>query len=313
MKIIKWVIVATIALIIGYFFNYLALDSDLNWTCSIYEKKLSILRQFKGQKRIIIIGGSGTHYGIDALQIEHELHMPVINMGLHGGLGLNAILGSIRNEISKGDIVVLIPEYGILSDNGTGWLSASFGVAIGHPGFGGVGIEQTVEEIFKGCVLNLTSFGKSMMKIIFNAKGRAFDTVDARGNATIFLAGKASPFKVDYFISDNAKLRLRTFDKEVKNVGGVFLLGLPWVLISENDDEAYNVVLKIIMELRNIAPVLYDNDTLNLKKDPSLFSDTGLHNNEESRSVRSFELAAQLKLVLNSKNYWMDNQSAMEK
>jgi hypothetical protein len=273
----------------------MALDSDLNWTFSLYKKKREIIQQFKGQKRLIIIGGSGVHYGIDALHIEQLLNMHVINAGLHGGLGLNAILECFKGEFSEGDTILLIPEYGIISGKGTGWLSPFFSVAVGRPGMGGYGFQQTVEEFLKGGTLNIYSFLKSWAKLFLGKKGRAYDTVDGRGDVLFFLHDmKAAPEKVSNEVSLYAMQRIIEFQKQIRQTGANFLIGLPWVLINENDQKSPETVKNYIVDLAKIAPVLYNDKTLNLSRDLDLFSDTGLHMNKKGRLIRSLELANQI-------------------
>lgn len=295
MKIVAWILTVLVAWSVGYSLNSMALDSDLNWTFSVYKKKLEIIRQSKGLKRLIIIGGSGTHYGIDALQMERELRVPVINAGLHGGLGLNTILECFRGEFYEGDTILLIPEFGIISDRGTGWLSASFGVAVGRPGMGGYGLQQTVEEFFKGGTLNISSFLKSGARLFFGKRGRASDLIDERGSPVFFLPGQATPWTIDYKVSDYAVMRITEFQRQTKRVGANFLIGLPWVLIDKDDQKAPEVVKNIIVDLTKVAPVLYNEKSLNLYQDRTLFSDTGLHMNQKGRLKRSLELANQIK------------------
>lgn len=55
-------------------------------------------------------------YGLDSALIEKELKMPVINLGLHAGLGLRFILTDISNEIRSNDIIMLSPEYQFFLD-----------------------------------------------------------------------------------------------------------------------------------------------------------------------------------------------------
>jgi len=61
--------------------------------------------------RIILIGGSNLAFSVDSEEIENRLGMPVINMGLHAGLGLRYMVDEIIPYIREGDIVIIIPEY----------------------------------------------------------------------------------------------------------------------------------------------------------------------------------------------------------
>ncbi len=61
--------------------------------------------------RIIFVGASNLAFGLDSKMIEKEFGIPVVNMGLHGDFGLGFILNNVKQNIKKGDIVVLAIEY----------------------------------------------------------------------------------------------------------------------------------------------------------------------------------------------------------
>lgn len=61
--------------------------------------------------KIILVGGSNLPFGVKSQMIEDAMGMPVIDMGLHAGLGLNFILSEVEKDIHEGDWVVLSPEY----------------------------------------------------------------------------------------------------------------------------------------------------------------------------------------------------------
>ena len=64
--------------------------------------------------KIILIGGSNIAFGINGKMIEDSLKMPVANMGIHVGLGLEYMINEVKPSIKKGDIVVMVPEYGLM-------------------------------------------------------------------------------------------------------------------------------------------------------------------------------------------------------
>ena len=61
--------------------------------------------------KIVFVGGSNLGFGLDSKRLEDSLHIPVVNMGLHAGLGLKFMINEVKPSIRKGDIVVLSPEY----------------------------------------------------------------------------------------------------------------------------------------------------------------------------------------------------------
>jgi hypothetical protein len=61
--------------------------------------------------KIIVIGGSNTIFNIDSKLISDSTGLPVVNMGLHAGLGLKFMLNEIRPYLKPGDVVIIMPEY----------------------------------------------------------------------------------------------------------------------------------------------------------------------------------------------------------
>ncbi|MBN2601540.1 MAG: hypothetical protein JXR87_06080 [Candidatus Marinimicrobia bacterium] len=61
--------------------------------------------------KIIVVGGSNTIFNIDSQTISNSTAYPVVNMGLHAGLGLMFMLNEIEPAIKKGDIIIIMPEY----------------------------------------------------------------------------------------------------------------------------------------------------------------------------------------------------------
>ncbi len=61
--------------------------------------------------KMMVLGGSNVSFGLDSKVIENQLNMPVVNMGVHAGIGLEYIVNDIKPYVKKGDVIVLIPEY----------------------------------------------------------------------------------------------------------------------------------------------------------------------------------------------------------
>ena len=61
--------------------------------------------------RIIFAGGSNLSLGQNSRLIEEEIKMPVVNLGLHAGLGLDFVLNELKSVIKSGDVVFLSIEY----------------------------------------------------------------------------------------------------------------------------------------------------------------------------------------------------------
>ena len=70
--------------------------------------------------KIVFLGGSNVAFGLDCKAISDSLHLPVINAGLHAGLGLWFIMDNNIRLLRKGDILVIMPEYDHFTSNANG-------------------------------------------------------------------------------------------------------------------------------------------------------------------------------------------------
>lgn len=77
--------------------------------------KIDMLKR-EGAGRVIFVGGSGLYDGLDSGAVQTALGRPVVNLGLYGGFGIASILHEIGPLLRRGDLVVLMPEYGVLID-----------------------------------------------------------------------------------------------------------------------------------------------------------------------------------------------------
>jgi hypothetical protein len=68
--------------------------------------------------RIILIGGSNVSFGLDAELMQKTLGVPVINDGLHAGLGV-VPLTELQEYIRAGDVIIVSLEYNMFSSKST--------------------------------------------------------------------------------------------------------------------------------------------------------------------------------------------------
>ncbi|WP_148058584.1 hypothetical protein [Pseudomonas frederiksbergensis] len=73
-----------------------------NWI----EFKEEMARRVEGP-RVLLVGDSNVLFGMDSSRVEGLVGIPVINMGLHGGLPLDRILNVALETARSGDVVVL--------------------------------------------------------------------------------------------------------------------------------------------------------------------------------------------------------------
>ena len=75
--------------------------------------QLELLKNAPGP-RIILAGGSNVSFGLDAQLMQRTLGIPVINDGLHAGLGI-VPLRELAEYLRPGDVVIISLEYQLFS------------------------------------------------------------------------------------------------------------------------------------------------------------------------------------------------------
>lgn len=318
-KLSRWAIVTTLVWLCGYSYNRY-LDPEVNWIKAIYQEKQTLIAQTQSPQRVIILGGSGVHFGVDALSIEQSLEVPVFNMGLHAGLGLNVILASITETVEPGDLVLFIPEYGLLENEGAGLFSSSFAVAANRPGMGGFGPKQKTQEVLLAGVPGsdrTVQFLKRLSRRPQPDPARAVGAnnanyilgLDRRGTPQVLPQGNPRPQDLQAPISKQSLRRLHQFQQSLDRSEAQLVIGLPWLLSVEAAASqpaaaptSGQTVKQWVETLTPIAPVIYAED-LNLKTDAALFGDTVYHLSDHGRELRSQQLAQQIQPFLKNNSY----------
>lgn len=299
-KNLSWLVVAGLAWGAGFVYN-VYLGGEAHWLKGLYQNKVAIAAETADPK-LIITGGSGAHYTVDSALLSQELGMPVVNLGLDGPLGLDVILASVLETVQPGDVVLLIPEYLILEGDGFGPKSGLFGMAIGKPGIGGVPARQLALDTLQLGIPSLRWTVKSVTDLAEEGRFTGYYdgplTVQGDPTETKQREGDWWPLKIKSAASPHAVERIAQFKTEVEDRGGQLILSIPWVYGDVNSEQTVESVRKTAQELAEIAPVLVDEETLNIQDRPTLFADTHYHLKPEGREVRSQQLAEQLKPLL---------------
>jgi hypothetical protein len=93
------------------------------WIDSTYKYKDYKAKTIK-KKKIIIISGSNSLFGINSEKIHNITGFPVINLAVHAGLDIDFLYYKIKQYIKEGDIVVMPLEFGYYEkEKFTGWFS----------------------------------------------------------------------------------------------------------------------------------------------------------------------------------------------
>lgn len=301
LRLTTWAAIAGLAWIAGFIYNA-RYGGEVSWLRMMYEEKMAIASQVEAPRRVLVVGGSGAHYSVDAGQMQQQLGIPAINMATDGPVGLNVILPAVSPAIRKGDIVLLLPEYLILLDeDGFGDRSGQFGLAIGKPGLGGLPPKQLAQDILTLGVPTLRALTKSGVDVAEKGRltGYYSDPITANGDPTVIKprTGRWWQLEIGGTASPHSLQRIQQFKQEVEAKGATLVLGLSWIYGS-TDPETVENVRKTAMELEKIAPVLYDRTSLNIKTDTNLFADTHYHLLPRGRQIRTAELVQQLRTTL---------------
>lgn len=110
LTIVGWALVWPFATL-GFLNSYATTDTPA-WVQALYERKDLALQPAPGraQARLVVVGGSGALFGIDAELIQQKLGVRTINYATHAGLN-RYILYRARQSLRPGDSVLLCPEY----------------------------------------------------------------------------------------------------------------------------------------------------------------------------------------------------------
>ncbi len=115
---------AAIQLLIACFVLWRGNPRDENHFFLAMHDKVQRMDQTQGP-RLFLVGGSNVAFSIDSEALDGIGHTP-INLGLNAGLGLDFYLGIVEERVRQGDIIVLIPEYELLSAAPSPSLQQSF-------------------------------------------------------------------------------------------------------------------------------------------------------------------------------------------
>jgi len=108
--------------------------SKSRWVDSILELKEQAAFAVTGEK-VVFVSGSNIIFGLDSKRLAESWDKPVINFGLHAGLGLAYILERSKRILGTGDIVILPLEYDFYREDGMISETLIVHVFSGDPGY----------------------------------------------------------------------------------------------------------------------------------------------------------------------------------
>lgn len=296
-KLLPWLISLSVAWSSGFVYN-VYFGGLIGWHRKTYNNKVALAANIQAEKRLIFVGGSGVHYTPNSEYMEEKLGFPVFNMGLDGKLGLDVILPLALEQIKKGDIVLLIPEYLLLlDDDGIGTISFQLALATNHLNLVKLSPKEFFENIWMLGIPGLKPLVKSGVDLATKGYFDEYfsDPITKRGEPTKTWERKSKwwPMTVDQPVSEYSLKSIAKFKQDVEAKGGTLILSLP-IIYGSNDDKTRENVQKTADQLAKIAPLIYDQETLNIWTDSNLFADTHYHLKPEGRIIRSQEIMKEL-------------------
>lgn len=303
LKILPWGVAAGVAWTAGCLYNNFSAGL-IGRLHTMYSQKIALVSEIKAPKRLILVGGSGVLYSINSEVMQQELGFPVFNLGLDGNLGLNMIFPNVISQIRPGDIVLLIPEYLMLLDEtGVGERAVAFGLGAGRIPEN-INPKRFAEDLWISGIPSMRSLVKTSMDLIQKGKIDDYyaDPVTANGDPTKTFERKSKWWQmpVERPVTEHSIKRITQFRDEVEAKGAKLILSLP-VIYGSTDEKTMANVKETAEKLSQIAPLIYDLQSLNIKTDSKMFADTHYHLQPEERVNRSKELVQELKPLLESK------------
>lgn len=296
-------ILLMIVFMVGEYVLYMKIippQYSAEYSASIFDKleRLSSIEEPK----IILVGNSNLAFGICSELIEDELQMPVVNLGLHGGMGNPFHEKMAKQNIGESDIVIVCHSdydsdkiistelaWSILENNDRLWQKF-------------VGREDYIEMYMK-----LPQYtGKKIKKWIFDGDSSKMDSEDIYVRDAFNQYGDVGRERLENkhtiregdievpIISEKCVERLNSFNEFCQERGAVLLIaGYPiWDCEFTPNKKEY-IAFQEELEAQMDCEVI--SDYTDYFMPGSYFYDTVLHLTTEGARIRTCQLISDLK------------------
>ncbi len=165
------------------------------WAEGLYQRKIDAAEKLSG-RRLIIIGGSGAHYGFMGRRVSEITGVPAVNLGVHAGLGLPYLLYRAKQVLRPGDFAVLAIEPSLYDGDDTSDVLSEFvlrydlGYLLKAP------LRDVVSIIYG---LNPSDIIQEQARLAIpwtHPTGRA-ESVDQFGDETLILSNIQAPWQLE--------------------------------------------------------------------------------------------------------------------
>lgn len=106
MSIMSWVLYSAL-----FCFQVGARTAAEYWLYDALTVKRHLLRAMADKRKVLLVGGSSVWFGLDAGQVQQELGIDTLNLGLHAMHPLDRLVSDVRTDVKSGDIIIMQLEY----------------------------------------------------------------------------------------------------------------------------------------------------------------------------------------------------------
>ena len=282
---------------------FAAIGPDPNHYFAGSRLQLKLLKNTPGP-RIILIGGSNVSFGLDAELMQRSLGIPVINDGLHAGLGI-VPLRELQEFIRPGDVIIMSLEYQMFSsrdvmDGDPAFLSDWIEYApertklLSNPWSEIPAVYATMLQRKVNRQVNTSLFGGSLDEVRnvfvgtqYNSNGDFIGHLQQASTSRRKIPFEPYPIS---FVQEEIFIFLRQFHQMAREKGAEVYFEAPASRKTncENTGEAQLANFFRTFEDRSSIPVLTPLDEVCLPD--KYFFDTAYHLNAKGRQVRTERL-----------------------
>lgn len=252
------------------------------------------------EPKIVLIGDSNLAFGIDSEKIEEAFGMPVVNMGLHGGLGNAFHEEMARLNITEGDIYIIChcsySDDGLLKNSELAWITLE-----NHPSLWKILRKEDYLPMIKSypvylkkCIaLWLTDSGNKMDEGVYSrAAFNEYGDIEWADNGQEYIFKDGDIFVPQ--ISDNVCERLNDLNIYLKERGATLLIAGYPITKNETTPEA-ELYIKFQKELEEKLDVPVISDFTDYFYPENYFLNTEYHLNTLGKRERTAQLISDLK------------------
>jgi hypothetical protein len=117
------------------------------WAEGLYAMKEAAAAAVR-ERKILLIGGSATHFSYRAATVSAQTRIPAVNFGTHAGLGARYLLDRARVSLRRGDVAVLALEHQLLTMTRPPRVLSEYTASFDWAYLGRAGLREAAQVVF---------------------------------------------------------------------------------------------------------------------------------------------------------------------